>query len=499
LATVGFNSDESVYAGQGAALFGIDPYPDLLSLFRAHPLFLQAVMGVTFSLTGVADIAGRAVVAILFGAGAVLATFLLGRVTHDTRTGVLAAVIVAVLPYHVILSRQVLVDTAMACLFTWTLFALAMALRSRSGIWFIAAATLAGLTTLTKEVAILLVPAVFALFILGRRGLLFPLRTWAIAAAAYIVTVVPFAVSRLLGPKSNASEFVLWQFSRPANHDPDYFLRVGYQFIGPAVAALGVFGLILALRRRSMADLLLLLPFVVFMTFFQLWPTKLFSYLLPLVPILAIFAATTAFWLLDLSKAVGTGRWSLVGTATITLVVSLSAATAWAAVSATPERPTGFVELDVELQDFAGAREAAEWARFHTPSNSRFMTIGPSLGNILRFYGHRDSVALSVSPDPTRRNPAYVPIPNPDRAIRDSSIDYIIWDAYSADRSAFYNGRLMRYVRKFAGLAVFSAYVTNSGEIRSANGPPPRGSDARVVIYSVVGGNPDAPAHPADQ
>jgi len=84
--------------------------------------------------------------------------------------------------------------------------------------------------------------------------------------------------------------------------------------------------------------------------------------------------------------------------------------------------------------DKCGTREFAQWANENTPGRSRFLTMGPSLGNILRFYGYRDSVALSVSQDPARRNPAYVPVPNPDLAIRQMAVQYLVWDAYTADR-----------------------------------------------------------------
>ena len=97
--------------------------------------------------------------------------------------------------------------------------------------------------------------------------------------------------------------------------------------------------------------------------------------------------------------------------------------------------------------------------RGSTPETSRFLTIGPSLGNILRFYGDRDSVAMSVSTDPAKRNPAYVPIPNPDLALRQLSVQYVVWDAYSADRTAFYSERVLRYAHRFGGNVVLSVYV----------------------------------------
>jgi hypothetical protein len=59
----GFNSDESVYAGQAAALVGEQPWDDLFSLFRAHPLLLQLTVGTFFKFVGVGDVAARVLVA----------------------------------------------------------------------------------------------------------------------------------------------------------------------------------------------------------------------------------------------------------------------------------------------------------------------------------------------------------------------------------------------------------------------------------------------------
>ena len=62
----------------------------------------------------------------------------------------------------------------------------------------------------------------------------------------------------------------------------------------------------------------------------------------------------------------------------------------------------------------AAASWAAGWTR-NTPVGSVIMTIGPSMANIVQFYGHRDAFGLSVSPNPLHRNPSYEPIVNPDR------------------------------------------------------------------------------------
>jgi hypothetical protein len=43
------------------------------------------------------------------------------------------------------------------------------------------------------------------------------------------------------------------------------------------------------------------------------------------------------------------------------------------------------------------AREAAIWIDENSPSDSVVMTIGATMGNIIKFYSHRDVVALGIS------------------------------------------------------------------------------------------------------
>jgi len=82
------------------------------------------------------------------------------------------------------------------------------------------------------------------------------------------------------------------------------------------------------------------------------------------------------------------------------------------------------------------------------------MTIGPSTANVVRFYGHRRALGLSISPNPLSRNPSYEPIENPDRELRRGIIQYVVWDAFTASRSPFFAERLLGYVDKYSGVAV---------------------------------------------
>ena len=63
------------------------------------------------------------------------------------------------------------------------------------------------------------------------------------------------------------------------------------------------------------------------------------------------------------------------------------------------------------------------------------MTIGPSMANLVQFYGRREAYGLSVSPNPLNRNPSYEPILNPDQALRTGDIQYVVWDTFSASRA----------------------------------------------------------------
>ena len=88
------------------------------------------------------------------------------------------------------------------------------------------------------------------------------------------------------------------------------------------------------------------------------------------------------------------------------------------------------------------------------------MTIGPSMANIIKFYGHQEALGLSVSPNPLHRNPSYEPIYNPDFEIRTGELQYLVWDSFSAGRTSFFSEKLLWYVQKYNGRAVYTETVT---------------------------------------
>ncbi len=161
---VGFNSDEAVYSGTAASLAGNDVLRTMFPVFRAHPLFLQILLSLGMH-GGVSDWSARAVTA-LIGVAAVLATYALGRRLYDHRVGLLAALILAVMPYHVVVSRQVLLDGLMTLCATLVLYCVARYVESAALPWMLASCALMGATVLAKETSIVLVGGLYAFFAL---------------------------------------------------------------------------------------------------------------------------------------------------------------------------------------------------------------------------------------------------------------------------------------------------------------------------------------------
>jgi hypothetical protein len=499
LTALGFNSDEAVYTGQAGALAGVGDYARNFSPFRAHPLLLQTILAMEFTMLGhMSEFMSRATV-VVTGVAAVFSTYLLGRRMFGLAAGLGAAGALAVMPYHVFISRQVLLDVPAGLAILLAFAALYRYNGPTTRRWLYLAAALGGIGCVMKETMIVFAPA--ALLYLAWSQILkrTRVRDLALCGALMLVMLAPFISTRFLFSGSGAGGYIIYQLFRPPNHPAWYFPVVFWIFITPVATAAVAYGVILACIRRTRADKLLLSWLAVFGAFFQFWPTKLLPYAIILVPAMVILGARGLVelygWIRD--------RWSNVVAAAATVVMAIAVLApmvgpAWRAGDVIRDSSfSGPLTTDVEVQDFAGGRETGTWFAEHTPSNAVALTMGPSLGNLVSFYGDRDFFALSVSSDPKLRNPAYRPIPNPDLDIRQLEVQYAVWDAYTADRSPWYANRLMNYVRKYSGMPVFSVWVDGNA-VDSGVGAPPPGAEVRIVVYELIGGDPlvNAPARP---
>jgi hypothetical protein len=447
---VGYNSDEAVYAGQGAGLAHDPQLAPYFPVFRAHPLLFQSVIAIGYELHQ-GDWFGRAA-AIAFGALCVLATFELGRLLYGVRVGLIAAAVLALMPYHVIVSRQVLLDGPQALFTTVTLCLLIRFARSGRALWLCAAAAGMGLSVLAKEPSVIFCGAVYAFFALSpeiRTGL----RALLLSLAVLAITIVPYPLALVLsGQTGTGGSFLAWQLIRQPNHSLSFYVTAVPSSIGLGVCALAALSLLTRARRRwTWRETLVACWIGVPVAFLELWPVKGFQYLLPIVPVVAVLAADGS---VVAARAVAR-RCSLpvAGTRSVLVVTLLCtlAVPTYATVA-----PSSRVAFLAGSGGVPGGRETGRFIRANVPEGASMLAIGPSMANILEFYGHRRAYGLSVSPNRLRRNPIYQAVANPDLSLRRGDIQYIVWDAFSARRSAHFERRLLSYVSRYRGRAVYT-------------------------------------------
>jgi hypothetical protein len=452
---IGFNTDEAVYSGQAAAIAQIPVLKDIFPVFRAHPLLFQFLLALLFNY-GVSDLAAR-LLAVAIGVATVFIVYRLGSLLYGEHTGILAALILAVMPYHVVVTRQVLLDGPMVLCSTLTLYLIARYALTGNPIWLHAAGIGMGLTFLAKETGLILIGSVYSFFALSR-DIFVRIQDLIISFVLMVIMILPFPISLWLAGGSKVSQqYLIWQMFRQPNHTWDFYLTTVPGQIGILVIIIAIAGLLLLWSERTWRERLLLWWIVVPVVFFQIWPTKGYQYLLASAPPFAILAGRTLIrWLWIQSSVLANRRigttWirALVGGILIVTLLSSSWQTIQPATTGTFIAGTGGVP---------GGREAGEWIQAHIPGNATLLTIGPSMANILQFYGHRKALGLSVSPNPLHRNPAYESVSNPDSQIRSNNIQYLVWDSYSAGRSTFFSDKLLELAARFDGRVVHTQTV----------------------------------------
>ena len=335
-----------------------------------------------------------------------------------------------------------------------------------------------GLSVLAKEPSVIFCGAVYAFFALSPE-IRVRLRAALAALAVMAITIVPYPLALLLsGQASTGGSFLTWQLVRRPNHSLSFYLTAVPRSIGYAVCALAILSLLAKARGRrwTWRETLVACWIGVPVAFLELWPVKGFQYLLPLAPVLAVLAADgVSVVARDIVRALK--RTPSVARTRVVLVLALLATLAvptYAAVS-----PSARVTFLAGSGGVPGGRETGRFVEANVPVGATLLTIGPSMANIIEFYGHRRAFGLAVSPNRQRRNPVYEAVANPDLSLRRGDIQYLVWDAFSARRSSHFERRLLSYVSRYRGRAVY----TFSAPTRAADG-----SLARVpliILYAV--------------
>jgi 4-amino-4-deoxy-L-arabinose transferase-like glycosyltransferase/putative flippase GtrA len=513
IGATGFNNDEAVYAGQGASLAGDPAYTGLFSIFRAHPLLTQFLYSISFRFIGVNDIAPR-LISVAFGLGGVALAYSTGSLLYGRRAGLIASAILAFMPYHVIVTRQALLDGPETTLFLLSIYLLSRYAREGESRWLYGAAFATGLTVLAKETAVLIVPVAIA-FLLLTPEIKVSLRRQLVAIGLFVAAVAPYPFAILIGKGTGAAQsFVLWEVLRQPNHTWSFYADVLPTAMGPLVFIAGAAGLLYAVRRARWQDRLLISWVAVPIAFFEIWPVKGYQYLLPIAPAVAILAGMGFDRLLKAGESIaavpsddaagdtdstddGTGapswrRSRLAGrlprlNLNVPRPIAMGMAAALlAGTIASIGIPTVLAVNSTSISGslagtggLPGGRETGLWIEENVPEGGVFLTTGPTLANIIEFYGQRKAYGLSVSPNPLRRNPAYDPILNPDRSLQLNKIQYIATDIWSAQRSPFFDALLKRYIARYHGVLVYK----QEAEVLDSSGKT--STQVVIQIYAV--------------
>jgi hypothetical protein len=306
-------------------------------------------------------------------------------------------------------------------------------------LWLYGAGAALGLTVLAKETGIVLVGSVYAFLALSPTVKV-RLADLAKAMGVMVAVILPYPLALWLsGETGTGGNFLAWQLLRRPNHSFAFYATTIPAAVGPLVLAMAAVGLFRARRERSWRETLLLSWILAPVVFFGIWPVKGYQYLLPAAPPLALLGAR---------GLVGLGTSWVRPLAIAAVMVTLLVPT-WRHI-----QPTYGSSSLAGTGGVPGGREAGRWVGDNVPLGGTLLTIGPSMANLVEFYGHRKAYGLSVSLNPLKRNPTYEPLANPDSAIRDGSVQYVVWDAYSAARSPAFAARLLRYADRYNGRVV---------------------------------------------
>jgi len=474
LAAIGFNTDEAVYAGSAASIARDSVLTPMFPVFRAHPLLFQMLLSLVLRVHD-SDWSARAFAAAI-GIATVGLTYLLARRLYGPAVGLVAALLLAVMPYHVIVSRQVLLDGLMTLSLTAALYCVTRYVQTARLSWLLAGAGSMSAAILSKETSAVLLGSCYLFFALTPVARARHRQLWLALLLVVAQAAVWPVMLRLGGHSKTGQSYLVWQLFRKSNHPTWFYFTTLPAWIGPAVLIAAAAGLIWLRREASWRERLLLAWLVIPVLFFTLWPVKGFQYLLPAAPVLAILAARPVSRLAGLSPS---GGWrKTAGRVAAGVLVAVTTASlavpAWA-LSQPSARPATMAGTG----GMVGGRQAGQWVSQHVPQGSRLLAIGPSAANVLEYYGLREVSALSVSANAHDRNPSYQPVINPDLDVREGTFQYIVWDAYTASHTRYFAAQALRLARKYHGVVVYTSAALVPSPAR------PGATEPAIVIYEV--------------
>jgi 4-amino-4-deoxy-L-arabinose transferase-like glycosyltransferase len=288
----GFNGDESIYSGQAASLLGERDFLKDFAVFRAHPLFLQSLVSAFFALFGIHDTVAR-LVPVIFGSLTVFITYLLAKELFNRNVALISSLVLALLPFHIVFSRQVLLDVPLSFFVIVFLYFMYKYRITQENIYSYLTGVACGFCFISKEVGLITLPIFITYSVLTRT---LKLSKLGVFLSGVISGAIPFFLLLLTRHDFVNSLYLYGEFqaSREATiFSTRYSSILLNEALGYVLFILIVISVILLFRdlkinkSRKFRDqtILLVLSLGVIFIFYQLLPSKGDRFMITLVPI----------------------------------------------------------------------------------------------------------------------------------------------------------------------------------------------------------------------
>ncbi len=454
LGKLGFNNDEAIYAGQAASLANYSEYQEQFSIFRAHPLLLQFLISISFYFFGINEFTAR-IIPVFFGCGIVVISYFIAKILYNQKTAIISSIILSLLPYHVAISKQALVDVSMAFFFVLNLLLILLYYRQNTILLLYGIGITSGLSFLSKEVGIIsFAISTISLIIINKK---LNFKHLLIFTLSFIFITSPYWISFITIEEARESllQYIAWQSSRPANHDSVYYFFILFtDVLGYVLASLLVVAYIyIIFSRKSWNFSNIVLPFLwiaIPLLFYQILSVKGYHFLFSITPFLLIFAIS--FLVRDWIKRIPRKEILLIGIIILALLSNNQNINEYFLSSS--YNPVLGSESLFHMKD------AAMWIKENTPENATILTLYTHMSNIIKFYSHRDSIALQ-----SNNNPSYQKFENIDISILANKINYIVYEKIQIDNGKFLQNKAIEledYVKKYDGVPVYFNYQNYS-------------------------------------
>ena len=464
------NNDEAIYAGQAASLANYSEYQDQFSIFRAHPLLLQFMISISFYFFGINEFTAR-IIPVFLSCGIVIISYFIAKFLYNKQTAIISSIILSLLPYHVVISKQALVDVSMSFFFVLNLLLIVLYLRQNTFVLLYGIGITSGLSFLSKEVGVIsFVISIISIIIINKK---IKVKNIVYITLSFIFVTSPYWISFITLEEARESllEYIDWQSSRPPNHDNTYyFLIICTDILGYVLTPLLVISyLYILFNKKTWKGSNLLLPFVwiaIPLLFYQLVSVKGYHFLFSITPLLVIFGIS--FLSGDWIKKISRKKILLISIIPITLLSNNQTINEYfLSTSYTPV---------LGSESLFHMKDVALWIKENTPENSTILTLYTHMSNIIKFYSLRDSIAIQ-----SNNNPSYQKIENIDISILANNIDYIVYEKIQINNGKFLQSKateLEEYVKKYDGAPVYVNYqnYSNFGNNKLLSSPA-------IIVY----------------